>query len=197
MNKQLDESTILSELRDGSSFFKKTGPNVPTPPRRKHPVSAPPSPLATTAAAEVTTTSSPPPATPHDVSETPTQDIEPKPADATSNAQPPVSSPAQSATKPSDASAVPLSSDTLPNNPALETSGVSAETRLPEAPPARSHVRVRRTIGRQSFELFHDQMKALKQFSLEEQLMGEKGSMSQMVREALDTYIAKRTRTGE
>ncbi len=67
----------------------------------------------------------------------------------------------------------------------------------PESPPARTPVRIKRTITRYAFEFFQDQVERLKQFSLEEQLRGEKGSMSQMVREALDMYIAKRKRTEE
>jgi hypothetical protein len=42
------------------------------------------------------------------------------------------------------------------------------------------------------FEIYQDQHASLKRFSLEEQGRGEKGSMSQMVREALDAYISKR-----
>src|SRR5512142_2369191 len=75
--------------------------------------------------------------------------------------------------------------------------------RRPDSPPGppsggpsvRTPVRVKRTITRYAFEFFQDQIERLKQFSLDEQLQGEKGSMSQMVREALDAYIAKRTRT--
>jgi hypothetical protein len=49
-----------------------------------------------------------------------------------------------------------------------------------------------RTLARIPFEIYQDQHATLKGFSLEEKSRGEKGSMSQMVREALDTYIAKR-----
>ncbi len=66
-----------------------------------------------------------------------------------------------------------------------------------DLPPVRTPVRVRRTITRYAFEFFQDQLQQLKKFSLEEQLLGEKGSMSQMVREALDAYISKRKRTGD
>ncbi len=51
-----------------------------------------------------------------------------------------------------------------------------------------------RNLTRMPFEIYRDQHSALKQFSLEEQTRGEKGSMSQMVREALDAYIGKRRR---
>lgn len=58
--------------------------------------------------------------------------------------------------------------------------------------PARTPVRVKRTITRYAFEFYQDQVESLKKFSLEEQQRGEKGSMSQMVREAVDAYISKR-----
>jgi hypothetical protein len=61
------------------------------------------------------------------------------------------------------------------------------ETRTPVRPSVRN-------LTRMPFEIYRDQHSALKQFSLDEQARGEKGSMSQMVREALDAYIAKRRR---
>lgn len=66
-----------------------------------------------------------------------------------------------------------------------------------EGVAVRTPVRVKRTITRYAFEFFQDQVETLKQFSLEEQIRGEKGSMSQMVREAIDAYLAKRKRTEE
>lgn len=53
----------------------------------------------------------------------------------------------------------------------------------------------RRAITRYAFEFFQDQIESLRRFSLEEKVRGERGSISGMVREALDTYIAKRNRT--
>ena len=50
----------------------------------------------------------------------------------------------------------------------------------------------KRTITRYAFEFFQDQIESLRQFSLDEKLRGEKGSMSEMVREAVDMYISKR-----
>jgi hypothetical protein len=52
-----------------------------------------------------------------------------------------------------------------------------------------------RTLARIPFEIYQDQHATLKQFSLGAQTRGEKGSMSQMVREALDVYIAGRRRS--
>jgi hypothetical protein len=51
---------------------------------------------------------------------------------------------------------------------------------------------VRRTTTRYAFEFFRDQIETLKQFSLDEKMRGEKGSMSEMIREAVDMYISKR-----
>jgi hypothetical protein len=51
---------------------------------------------------------------------------------------------------------------------------------------------VRRKTARYAFEFYADQLDALKQFSLHEQLAGGVGNMSGMVREAVDEYISKR-----
>ncbi len=52
-----------------------------------------------------------------------------------------------------------------------------------------------RSITRYAFEFYQDQLDLLRHISLEEKMMGEKGSMSEMVREALDDYLAKRERS--
>ncbi len=49
----------------------------------------------------------------------------------------------------------------------------------------------RRAIARKSFEVFQDQFDSLKRLALEDQLRGGKGNMSEMVREALDRFIAE------
>ena len=46
-----------------------------------------------------------------------------------------------------------------------------------------------RRLQRRSFEFYLDQLETLKALSLEEQLRGEKGSMSEMIRAALDRYL--------
>ena len=48
----------------------------------------------------------------------------------------------------------------------------------------------RRAIARKSFEVFQDQFDTIKRLALEDQLRGGKGNMSEMVREALDRFIA-------
>ena len=63
---------------------------------------------------------------------------------------------------------------------------------LSGAAPARTPVRLRRTITRYAFEFYQDQLEELRRLSLSEKLEGGKGSMSEMVREAIDLYLSKR-----
>lgn len=74
-----------------------------------------------------------------------------------------------------------------------------AEDRTPVRTSVRPYSRTgnRRTITRYAFEFFQDQIETLRKFSLEEKLHGEKGSMSEMVREALDMYVAKKNRANQ
>jgi len=51
---------------------------------------------------------------------------------------------------------------------------------------------VKRPLRRHPFEFYEDQLATLKRFSLEDQLQGKNGSMSEMVRQAVDEYITKR-----
>ena len=51
---------------------------------------------------------------------------------------------------------------------------------------------VRRVITRYAFEFFQDQIENLRKMSLEEKQRGEKGSMSEMVRKAVDMYLSKK-----
>jgi len=62
---------------------------------------------------------------------------------------------------------------------------------------ARSPVRPngKRIITRNSFEIYEDQMDSLRKLSLQEKMDGKIGSMSQMVREAIDAYLQKRDST--
>ena len=66
-------------------------------------------------------------------------------------------------------------------------------------PTDRSADRVpaRRIIRRVAFEFYQDQLETLRRYSLDEKARGDKGSMSEMVREALDAYIAKRARASK
>lgn len=50
----------------------------------------------------------------------------------------------------------------------------------------------RKIKSRHPFDIYEDQAETLKQLSLEERMRGGVGSMSAMVREALDNYIAQK-----
>lgn len=84
------------------------------------------------------------------------------------------------------------------NQPSIDSKPYA---RTPVPPPARTPVRPygvpagKRVISRYAFEFFQDQIESLRKFSLDEKSAGEKGSMSEMVRIAVDAYIAKRNRT--
>jgi hypothetical protein len=67
-------------------------------------------------------------------------------------------------------------------------------TPLPERPnvPTPHRPNVRRIITRNSFEIYEDQMDDLRREAYEEKLAGGTGSMSKMVRDAIDTYLEKR-----
>lgn len=55
------------------------------------------------------------------------------------------------------------------------------------------HQNGKRIITRNSFEIYEDQMDSLRKLSFQEKMEGKLGSMSAMVREAIDTYLLKRT----
>jgi hypothetical protein len=62
---------------------------------------------------------------------------------------------------------------------------------VPERVNTRTPVRPngKRIITRNSFEIYEDQMDSLRKRSLQEKMEGKLGSMSQMVRDAIDTYL--------
>jgi len=66
-------------------------------------------------------------------------------------------------------------------------------------PPVRPYVRtpVRRQLTRYAFEFYQDQVEELRSLSLEDKIQGGKGSMSEMVRAAIDEYLTKKKRTGK
>jgi len=73
------------------------------------------------------------------------------------------------------------------------TSGESVHV-SPERVNARTPERPngKRIITRNSFEIYEDQMDTLRKVSLQEKMEGKLGSMSQMVREAIDDFLRKR-----
>jgi hypothetical protein len=64
---------------------------------------------------------------------------------------------------------------------------------IPERPTGRTTVRAngKRIITRNSFEIYEDQMDSLRERSFQDKRQGGLGSMSAMVREAIDDYLQK------
>ncbi len=52
-------------------------------------------------------------------------------------------------------------------------------------------------LRRHSYEVYGDQVKALNQLAHQDKMRGGKGSMSEMVREAIDTYVQQRLKKTE
>ena len=75
-----------------------------------------------------------------------------------------------------------------------EGSKVQAKPSSPDRAIDRSTGRPtgRRIISRHAFEVYEDQMNTLRNLSYQEKMDGKLGSMSQMVREALDNYLNER-----
>ena len=59
--------------------------------------------------------------------------------------------------------------------------------------PTQQRPNGKRIITRNSFETYEDQMESLRKLSYQEKMDGKLGSMSAMVREAIDNYINQRT----
>jgi hypothetical protein len=68
---------------------------------------------------------------------------------------------------------------------------------LPERSFERTGVRPngKRIITRNSFETYEDQMESLRELSFQEKRQGRLGSMSAMVRDAIDQYLKKHSKT--
>jgi hypothetical protein len=106
-------------------------------------------------------------------------------------------------------SPTPLSEETEKTNVAdfirNESASVTTNDKPQEAPQAtaerenaRTPVRPngKRIITRNSFEIYEDQMDSLRKLSLQDKMEGKLGSMSQMVREAIDTYLKQKASRG-
>lgn len=105
-----------------------------------------------------------------------------------------------------------LNADKKQKSPSLER-GVDKQTnkmvqkevedvRTNVRPSERSTVRsvdrlYKRIRKRHAFELFQDQIESLKKLARSDEDRGGQGSMSQFVREAIDSYLAKKNRTDE
>jgi hypothetical protein len=75
-------------------------------------------------------------------------------------------------------------------NPVERTQSTARPAGEPTARPS-DRPTGRRIPVRRGFEFYEDQLVALKKRSLQEQLDGKSGNMSQMVRDALDEYLKK------
>ena len=86
-----------------------------------------------------------------------------------------------------------VSSTPLPEKPVIQEE--QANQAKPERANARTPVRPngKRIITRNAFEIYEDQMDTLRKISLEEKMNGKLGSMSAMVREAIDAYLEKKS----
>lgn len=73
------------------------------------------------------------------------------------------------------------------NKPTIES-----KPQVPERPNGQTSQRSRRIITRNSFEIYEDQMESLRKLSYREKMDGNIGSMSGMVREAIDNYLLKK-----
>ena len=62
----------------------------------------------------------------------------------------------------------------------------------PKAEPVRPGRPVKRQMIRHPFELYMDQLERLRELAEEERRNGQVGSMSRMVREAIDRFLAER-----
>lgn len=78
-----------------------------------------------------------------------------------------------------------------PHATPIESPPQQQEQPIPERSIARTPVRAnsKRIITRNSFEIFEDQMDSLRERSYKEKRSGKVGSMSAMVRKAIDKYL--------
>jgi hypothetical protein len=97
--------------------------------------------------------------------------------------------------QPTDISKKPLDTEAskpkqLPVPPVLVVPAVLLERPVRPVLPVPPKKRVMKQ--RHPFDIYHDQLETLRELALEERKQGGVGSMSAMVRDALDTYFAKR-----
>jgi hypothetical protein len=83
----------------------------------------------------------------------------------------------------------------LPEKPIIQVNQSLQD--ISERVNARTPVRQngKRIITRNSFEIYEDQMDSLRKISFHEKMEGKLGSMSQMVRDAIDAYLKEKTPT--
>lgn len=80
--------------------------------------------------------------------------------------------------------------------PQLSQSSPHMQEPVRPVPPVRDVLAMpanrRKIKSRHPFDIYEDQVETLKQLSVEDRMRGGTGSMSAMVREALDEFIAKK-----
>jgi hypothetical protein len=86
----------------------------------------------------------------------------------------------------------PVGDEPKPSEVIIQT--IEAKQLVPERAnaPTVQRPNEKRIITRNSFEIYEDQMDSLRKISYQEKTAGKLGSMSGMVREAIDTYLQKR-----
>jgi hypothetical protein len=91
---------------------------------------------------------------------------------------------------------VPELKSSLDNMPAIEKPKPAATPPLSIHPaqPVQTHSETprRKIKTRHPFDIYEDQLEELRKLSMEDRMQGGFGSMSAMVREAIDTFIAKK-----
>ena len=82
-----------------------------------------------------------------------------------------------------------------PKPPEVNIPAIKPKQQVPERANAPTDQRPigKRIITRNSFEIYEDQMGSLRKISYQEKMEGKLGSMSGMVREAIDNYLQRRT----
>src|SRR5688500_10237438 len=91
---------------------------------------------------------------------------------------------------------VPELKSSLDHMPAIEQPQPSGRPPAPVRPAHQAQAGTesprRKIKTRHPFDIFEDQLEELRKLSMEDRMQGGYGSMSAMVREALDTYIGKK-----
>lgn len=111
----------------------------------------------------------------------------------------PIEEPAAEVSPAPPKKSAPVKANRTPRTPAPPAPVVDAEPTVSAPTDARSSVRpVGRTpvrsVSRYAFEFYQDQIAELKDRSLQERIQGGSGNMSQMVRLAIDEYLANHPR---
>ena len=87
----------------------------------------------------------------------------------------------------------PVIDDTKQSQPKTTTIESKPQAPVRANAPTPERPKGKRIITRNSFEIYEDQIDSLSKFTFQEKMDGKLGSMSGMVREAIDNYLLKRT----